>query len=641
MKKLTLICAVLCCCTLAFGGIEMKQADAPAVKELKALSDYLLGNHLTVDPLTKEDRPIGAIVDDAAKKAANLYRAGRVSALKARPVGMRTSLAGGEDCSTATVIAALPFSDTGSTAGAVDDYDEICPYDSAGSGDHVYSYTPGADGAINISLCDSIYDTKLYVYEGTCGAYQSGVFHACTDDAGCGITGYQSELVDVAVTGGNTYYIVVDGYGGDTGDYVIDVTEYEDCVVDCIGLDEGEACGDDTNGGCNMVTPAFTAINVGETFCGNAWADSSIRDTDWYEVVLDATTDLGWIVEAEFDVVAGLATTIPPGSGDCADLSGLDPYDMDVACVELSAQTTLDAGTYWFFIAPSVFDSYPCAGGPWEYRATLMECTDVDADGVTNCDGDCDDDDAATYPGATEICDGIDNDCNGATADGADEAWLGAACDGADSDLCEEGVYECDAGAQACTDDTGDDLDVCNGLDDDCNGATADGADEAWLGAACDGADSDLCEEGVYECDAGAQACTDDTGDDLDVCNGLDDDCNGATADGADEAWLSDPCDGPDSDFCDEGVFLCTAGVQTCSDNTGDTLEAFLAFNCDDGFDNDCDGLVDADPECYGDCGCAAFGVSAASRPAQIATSGLIYLFPLGFVLIRLRRFRK
>lgn len=52
-------------------------------------------------------------------------------------------------------------------------------------------------------------------------------------------------------------------------------------------------------------------------------------------------------------------------------------------------------------------------------------CTDADDDGVTDCDGDCDDDDASVYPGATEVCDGLDNNCDGADDSGAPCNGLG------------------------------------------------------------------------------------------------------------------------------------------------------------------------------------------------------------------------
>ena len=46
---------------------------------------------------------------------------------------------------------------------------------------------------------------------------------------------------------------------------------------------------------------------------------------------------------------------------------------------------------------------------------------DIDMDGFTTDEGDCDDLDNAIYPGAEEICDGKDNDCNGVVDDGYDD----------------------------------------------------------------------------------------------------------------------------------------------------------------------------------------------------------------------------
>jgi len=60
------------------------------------------------------------------------------------------------------------------------------------------------------------------------------------------------------------------------------------------------------------------------------------------------------------------------------------------------------------------------------------EEADLDADGQSICDGDCDDTDATSYTGADELCDGFDNDCDGAP--GPDETDADGdrvlACDG-------------------------------------------------------------------------------------------------------------------------------------------------------------------------------------------------------------------
>jgi hypothetical protein len=227
------------------------------------------------------------------------------------------------------------------------------------------------------------------------------------------------------------------------------------------------------------------------------------------------------------------------------------------------------------------------------YYDTTLEapagCTDGDDDGYSPEGGgcgpvDCDDDDDTIYPGASEVCDNKDNDCDAGTLDGSEDPLLGQSCDGPDSDLCEEGTNSCIGGAIVCSDTSLDNLDLCNGsTDDDCNAATPDGSDETWFGTSCDGADSDLCPEGTYSCVGGSQSCSDTSGDDLDICNGVDDDCDAASADGSEDTSVGQSCDGPDSDLCEEGTTSCTGGAIVCSDTSSDNLDV-----CN-GVDDDCD----------------------------------------------------
>jgi len=127
-------------------------------------------------------------------------------------------LQGGDTVNDATIIDALPYTTTGTTTGYTNDYDEVCPYDSSTSPDVVYSYTPVNDIAVDISLCsNSSFDTKLYVYENVVGNLVD-----CADD---NCPEFLSELLDLQFIGGNTYYIIVDGYGTEHGDYSFDMNE--------------------------------------------------------------------------------------------------------------------------------------------------------------------------------------------------------------------------------------------------------------------------------------------------------------------------------------------------------------------------------------------------------------------------------
>src|SRR6185295_14870318 len=90
--------------------------------------------------------------------------------------------------------------------------------------------------------------------------------------------------------------------------------------------------------------------------------------------------------------------------------------------------------------------------------------------------GDCDDGTETTFPGATETCN-ADDDCNESVDDATIDSGL--ACDGQDGDKCQDGHTACGPGGIiSCVDGGPDLIESCNGLDDDCDGATDEGCDD-------------------------------------------------------------------------------------------------------------------------------------------------------------------
>ncbi len=288
----------------------------------------------------------------------------------------------GDTCATAEVIPSTPFSGTGDTCICGDDYDEICPFDASGSPDKVYVYTPAVDECIDISMCSgSAYDTKVYVYAGSCGTYQSGTAIACNDDA-CTSPNfgspYVSRLGGINLTGGQTYYIVVDGYAGDCGNYTLDIGPC--CQTTCSpgATHENELnCGlpeDTVNGGCNSVPPVFSPIACGESICGTGAFDGATRDTDWYQIIVPTSTRFTWTANSEFPSLTGPVVTVPAGSGDCATATAIDPALFGVPCTQDSVVTEcLPAGTYWFFMG-ATFDAPVACGAGYEVSLGCEPC---------------------------------------------------------------------------------------------------------------------------------------------------------------------------------------------------------------------------------------------------------------------------
>ncbi|MDY0415830.1 MAG: carboxypeptidase-like regulatory domain-containing protein, partial [Pseudomonas sp.] len=233
-----------------------------------------------------------------------------------------------------------------------------------------YEFTPTEDKAITISSCieGQIIDTKLEVYD-ACG----GNLVAANDDlyAECSYYNYASGVTFNATAGVSYKIFWLNPYSSAAFDFTIELSD--PCVVLCPpeGIDEGEPCGEDLNGGCNAETPAYTPIASGDVICGTAYANGETRDTDWYELVLDAPKTITWQATAEFPVSIFI---VDAKSGDCSDYEILSSITA-APCETALLTATVAPGTYWLLVMPSTFDGVQCDA----YNNYVAELTTEDA----------------------------------------------------------------------------------------------------------------------------------------------------------------------------------------------------------------------------------------------------------------------
>jgi Cys-rich repeat protein len=345
-------------------------------------------------------------------------------------------------------------------------------------------------------------------------------------------------------------------------------------------------------------------------------------------------------------------------AGRCAALSGhLDAARACAATADCAAAEVCRGG---LCVAATDGDVLTCAANAdcpaWSVclQGLCVVLVDADGDGFSTPE-DCNDLDASAHPGAVEVVDGIDNDCDGRADEGFDRPPTPEVCgNGRDDDLdglvdegCEPPAClthaDCPAGmvcvAAVCVADVVG-PEVCNGLDDDGDGLVDEGCAPQPCGtdAAC--AAGSVCVDGVCVV-IGPEVCG----------NGLDDDLDGLVDEGC-PAPL--PCashaDCPSGALCMNGVcvlactsdadcpagMLCDAATATCRPGGA------VAEVCGNGLDDDGDGRVDegcgdplpcaADDDCPAGAVCVAgvcrgepqpCGYDMACAPGEVCRDGL------------------
>ena len=297
---------------------------------------------------------------------------------------------------------------------------------------------------------------------------------------------------------------------------------------------------------------------------------------------------------------------------DCDDSNSLVHPGAAEICdgADNNCNGEIDEGVTSLFYADSDTDGF---GDP----SVIVEACEAPS-GTVPIGNDCDDQNENTYPGAPEICDGLDNDCDGEIDDGLGGTWYpdtdgdGYGDGGASEVFCteEEGFVDndldCDDGDAEINPDA---AEICDDADNNCNGAIDEGLTTTFY--------TDGDGDGYGDRSTPVEACTQPSGavlDDTDC-----DDAAGAVNPGAMEVCnrIDDNCDGViDTDAADLGTFY----ADSDSDGYGDPSAATAACDtpsgyvsdgtdCDDAasavnpgeteicnrIDDDCDGDIDDD----------------------------------------------
>ncbi len=214
-----------------------------------------------------------------------------------------------------------------------------CAGGGASSHDIFFTYTAPEAAEQVVVYAGTAFDAVVTVFTGECGSLTQ---------VACTTTGVAT-LRNVAA--GSKHFIRIAGLNSSQGSGGIYV--FERCascvVIPPDAISEGEACGEETNGGCDSPSEHFFDLPAGPvTIAGTTWATMNSRDSDWYRFVTNGLTNVYIATESNQPVNV---TLVHLPTGTCAG---------GVNQLPVGYPATLTAGTYAIVITPTGFADLPC-----------------------------------------------------------------------------------------------------------------------------------------------------------------------------------------------------------------------------------------------------------------------------------------